>query len=88
MVSSNLPFFCSICDYTTSRRSNWSRHICSKKHLKNEQKTSSADEALPTIEDFNNLLDELETLKSEKASQKPSISQKNTEISEKKRRNR
>ena len=77
LVSSNIQFFCEICDYSTSRRSNWVRHIQSIKHFKNEQKTSNSDDALPTLEDFNNLLDELQTLKSEKEAQKGVFSPKN-----------
>ena len=44
-------YFCELCDYTTSRKNNWERHLSSKKHKKrcninvtfipkNEQKTS------------------------------------------------
>ena len=70
LVSVKNKFFCKHCDYSTSRKSNWCRHINSIKHMKqtskNEQKTSKQDDALPSMEDYNNLLDEIETLKTEK----------------------
>ncbi len=74
VVSSKNVIHCKLCDYSTSRKSNWSRHMVSVKHLKNEQneqKTSKRDEALPSIEEFNELLDELKTLKTEKVSKTP-----------------
>ncbi len=44
-------YYCGVCDYKTSRKNNWERHLLSKKHQKkchqnvtyvqkNEQKTS------------------------------------------------
>tara|TARA_B100001094_G_C18194346_1_gene809549 strand:+ start:601 stop:1377 length:777 start_codon:yes stop_codon:yes gene_type:complete len=47
-----------------------------KQTSKNEQKTSKQDDALPSMEDYNNLLDEIETLKTEKISKNPKKSQK------------
>ena len=80
LVSVKNKFFCKHCDYSTSRKSNWCRHINSIKHMKqtskNEQKTSKQDDALPSMEDYNNLLDEIETLKTEKISKNPKKSQK------------
>lgn len=82
VVSSKKTLYCKLCDYSTCRKSNWSRHMVSVKHLKNEQneqKTSKRDDALPSIEQFNELLDELKTLKTEKVSKKRDFSPKNDE---------
>ncbi len=27
-------YYCGVCDYTTSRKNNWERHLLSKKHKK------------------------------------------------------
>ena len=80
MVSLKNTYYCKICDYSTCRKSNWLRHMHSVKHKKNEQneqKTSNSDGPLPSIEDFNELLDELKTLKSEGASNKDKKVSKN-----------
>ena len=90
VVSSKNTYYCKICDYSTSRRSNWSRHMLSVKHKKNEQneqKTSKQDGALPSIEDFNELLDELNMLKSEKVHQNQHICKKNDKNLSKKEEN-
>lgn len=86
VVSSKNTLYCKLCDYSTSRKSNWRRHMVSVKHLKNEQneqKTSKQDGALPSIEEFNELLDELKTLKTEKVSKKRHFSQKKQQKSKK-----
>ncbi len=74
LVSSKNNFFCVYCDYSTSRKSNWSRHIKSIKHLKKTSKKrakqSVQDDALPSLEKYNELLDEIETLKMEKKTKK------------------
>ena len=74
LVSSKNKFFCVCCDYSTSRKSNWARHIKSIKHLKKTSKKRakqpSSDEAIPSIEKYNELLDEIETLKMEKKTKK------------------
>jgi len=74
LVSSKNKFFCVCCDYSTSRKSNWARHIKSIKHLKKTSKKrakqTSSDEAIPSIEKYNELLDEIETLKMEKKTKK------------------
>ena len=80
MVSLKNTYYCKICDYSTCRKSNWLRHMHSVKHKKNEQneqKTSNSDGPLPSIEDFNELLDELKTLKSEGVSNKDKKVSKN-----------
>ena len=80
MVSLKNTYYCKICDYSTCRKSNWLRHMHSVKHKKNEQneqKTSNSDGPLPSIEDFNELLDELKTLKLEGASNKDKKVSKN-----------
>lgn len=86
VVSQKKTHYCKLCDYSTSRKSNWSRHMVSVKHLKNEQneqKTSKQDGVLPSIEEFNELLDELKTLKTEKVSKKRHFSQKKQQKSKK-----
>ena len=74
LVSSKNKFFCVSCDYSTSRKSNWNRHIKSIKHLKKTSKKRAKqptqDDALPSIEKYNELLDEIETLKKEKKTKK------------------
>ena len=74
LVSSKNKFFCVSCDYSTSRKSNWTRHIKSIKHLKKTSKKRAKqptqDDALPSIEKYNELLDEIETLKKEKKTKK------------------
>ena len=74
LVSSKNKFFCVSCDYSTSRKSNWNRHIKSIKHLKKTSKKRAKhptqDDALPSIEKYNELLDEIETLKMEKKTKK------------------
>ena len=74
IVSSKNKFFCVSCDYSTSRRSNWSRHIKSIKHVKKTSKKRAKqpvqDDVLPSLEKYNELLDEIETLKMEKKTKK------------------
>ena len=74
LVSPKSKFFCNSCDYSTSRKSNWSRHIKSIKHIKKTSKkranSPKQDETLPSIEDYNTLLDEIKTLKMEKQTKK------------------
>ncbi len=74
LVSSKNKFFCVCCDYSTSRKSNWARHIKSIKHLKKTSKKRAKqpppDESIPSIEKYNELLDEIETLKMEKKTKK------------------
>tara|TARA_Y100000287_G_C14220423_1_gene355959 strand:+ start:492 stop:1529 length:1038 start_codon:yes stop_codon:yes gene_type:complete len=74
LVSSKNKFFCVSCDYSTSRKSNWTRHIKSIKHLKKTSKKRAKqpaqDDALPSLEKYNELLDEIETLKMEKKTKK------------------
>ena len=74
LVSSKNKFFCVSCDYSTSRRSNWSRHVKSIKHVKKTSKKRAKspvqDDALPSLEKYNKLLDEIETLKMEKKTKK------------------
>jgi len=74
LVSSKNKFFCVCCDYSTSRKSNWDRHIKSIKHLKKTSKKRAKqpppDESIPSIEKYNELLDEIETLKNEKKTKK------------------
>ena len=74
LVSSKNKFFCVSCDYSTSRRSNWSRHVKSIKHVKKTSKKRAKspvqDDALPSLEKYNKLLDEIDTLKMEKKTKK------------------
>ena len=74
LVSSKNKFFCVSCDYSTSRKSNWTRHVKSIKHIKKTSKKRAKqptqDDALPSIEKYNELLDEIETLKMEKKTKK------------------
>lgn len=74
LVSSKNKFYCVSCDYSTSRKSNWNRHIKSIKHLKKTSKKRAKhpiqDDALPSLEKYNELLDEIETLKMEKKTKK------------------
>lgn len=74
LVSSKNKFFCVSCDYSTSRKSNWTRHVKSIKHLKKTSKKRAKspvqDDALPSLEKYNKLLDEIETLKMEKKTKK------------------
>ena len=74
LVSSKNKFFCVSCDYSTSRKSNWTRHIKSIKHLKKTSKKRAKqpiqDDTLPSLEKYNKLLDEIETLKMEKKTKK------------------
>lgn len=74
LVSSKTKFFCVSCDYSTSRKSNWTRHVKSIKHLKKTSKKRAKspvqDDTLPSLEKYNELLDEIETLKMEKKTKK------------------